>query len=190
MTLRSVTSMLQSRAHEQQDVEDELQFHLAMLTQENLATGMSFTAAVEDAKRRFGDFERLRRHCLANKRQEKLVALIWLTRIAVAVGLMLWVMPINQVNVLGMLVTAIAILGFVFSWLRSQAIDHSPAGVEEIFERSNKPADFLKRQRLQGALMIALLLFSMLTAAFAVAGSAIRLQAFNFVRTQNSEPVK
>jgi RNA polymerase sigma-70 factor (ECF subfamily) len=45
------------------DIRDELQFHIAMRTQENIAAGMEPNEALEDARSRFGDFERIRREC-------------------------------------------------------------------------------------------------------------------------------
>jgi hypothetical protein len=45
------------------DILDELQSHIEMRTQDNLAAGMTADAARQDALRRFGDFERTRREC-------------------------------------------------------------------------------------------------------------------------------
>jgi RNA polymerase sigma-70 factor (ECF subfamily) len=45
------------------DIREELQFHLEMRTQDNLAAGMTPEGARHDALRRFGDFERVRMAC-------------------------------------------------------------------------------------------------------------------------------
>ncbi|MEO7966111.1 MAG: permease prefix domain 1-containing protein, partial [Gemmatimonadaceae bacterium] len=45
------------------DVEAELQFHLEMRARELAALGMPMDAALEEARRRFGDMERVRAEC-------------------------------------------------------------------------------------------------------------------------------
>jgi RNA polymerase sigma-70 factor (ECF subfamily) len=45
------------------EIWDELQFHIAMRRQENIAAGMAPDEAEEDARSRFGDIERIRRAC-------------------------------------------------------------------------------------------------------------------------------
>ena len=47
----------------EQDIRDELEFHLAMRTLDNEAAGMSALEARQDAVCRFGDFERIRKQC-------------------------------------------------------------------------------------------------------------------------------
>ncbi len=46
-----------------EDISEELQFHIEMRTEDNLATGMTPEGARHDALRRFGDFERIRGAC-------------------------------------------------------------------------------------------------------------------------------
>lgn len=45
------------------EIREELDFHIAMRTQDNVAAGMTPDEARHDALRRFGDFERIRRAC-------------------------------------------------------------------------------------------------------------------------------
>ncbi len=56
-------SNLRSVADIDADIRDELEFHLAMCTEENVRAGMSADEARRDAESRFGDFEARRREC-------------------------------------------------------------------------------------------------------------------------------
>jgi hypothetical protein len=47
----------------EEEILDELDFHLQMRTEDNISAGMSPSDAQADALRRFGDFERIRRAC-------------------------------------------------------------------------------------------------------------------------------
>ena len=55
-------SLWQSRAVKQ-EIDDELQFHLAMREQENLRAGMAPKEAAREARRRFGNFQSVREEC-------------------------------------------------------------------------------------------------------------------------------
>jgi putative ABC transport system permease protein len=55
-------SLWQSRAVKQ-EIDAELQFHLAMREQENLRAGMSAKDAAREARRRFGNFQSVREEC-------------------------------------------------------------------------------------------------------------------------------
>ncbi|MEM8944581.1 MAG: permease prefix domain 1-containing protein [Planctomycetota bacterium] len=57
------TAALQSAADIEADIRDELEFHLAMRTDENVRDGMSAEAARRDAEQRVGNFEASRRAC-------------------------------------------------------------------------------------------------------------------------------
>ncbi len=52
-----------STAQIDQEIVDELKFHVAMRTQEGIQAGMTPAAAREVSLARFGDFERIRRQC-------------------------------------------------------------------------------------------------------------------------------
>ncbi len=54
---------LRSAADIDADIREELEFHLAMRTEENERGGMSADEARRDAESRFGDFEARRREC-------------------------------------------------------------------------------------------------------------------------------
>jgi hypothetical protein len=47
----------------EQEIADELEFHLEMRTRDNVNAGMSAGEARQDARRRFGDFERIHKAC-------------------------------------------------------------------------------------------------------------------------------
>lgn len=55
-------SLWQSRAAKQ-EIDEELQFHLAMREQENLRAGMPPKEAARDARRRFGNLQNVREEC-------------------------------------------------------------------------------------------------------------------------------
>ena len=47
----------------EQEILDELEFHLEMRTLDNVSAGMPADEARHDAVRRFGDFEKIRKAC-------------------------------------------------------------------------------------------------------------------------------
>ncbi|MGA2255998.1 MAG: permease prefix domain 1-containing protein [Thermoguttaceae bacterium] len=47
----------------EQEILDELEFHIGMRTLDNVAAGMSANEARQDALGRFGDFERIHKAC-------------------------------------------------------------------------------------------------------------------------------
>lgn len=51
------------------EIDEELRFHLELLTQENLRQDMSVAEAKDAAVRRFGDVERVKQQCLAISRR-------------------------------------------------------------------------------------------------------------------------
>src|SRR6516164_7526921 len=55
-------SLWQSRAVKQ-EIDDELQFHLAMREQENLRAGLAPKEAAREARRRFGNYQSVREEC-------------------------------------------------------------------------------------------------------------------------------
>jgi putative ABC transport system permease protein len=59
---RRCCSLWQSRAVKQ-EIDDELQFHIAMREQENLRAGMAPQEAAREARRRFGNFQSVREEC-------------------------------------------------------------------------------------------------------------------------------
>jgi hypothetical protein len=69
----------------EQEIADELEFHIAMRTLDNAKAGMSAGEAQRDAVRRFGDFERIRKAC----RQALLGERIMLQRVQVVLTLVL-----------------------------------------------------------------------------------------------------
>jgi predicted permease len=59
---RRFRSLWQSRAVKQ-EIDDELQFHLAMREQENLRAGLAPKEAAREARRRFGNYQSVREEC-------------------------------------------------------------------------------------------------------------------------------
>ena len=69
----------------EQEILDELEFHVEMRTLDNVSAGMSAAEARQDAMRRFGDFERIRKAC----RQTLLGERIMLQRVQAVLTLVL-----------------------------------------------------------------------------------------------------
>lgn len=67
---RQFRSLL-GRASVEREVEDELAFHLEMRTRELIASGSSPSAAREEARRRFGDLDEVRKECSVLGRQRE-----------------------------------------------------------------------------------------------------------------------
>ncbi len=61
-TIKSILRRFCARATES-EIEEELKFHIAMRTRDNIAAGMSPQEAAADAARRFGDFEHVKATC-------------------------------------------------------------------------------------------------------------------------------
>lgn len=72
MTIKYILRRFRAGATDQ-DIEEELRFHIEMRTRDNIATGMSPEMAAADAARRFGDFEQVKTTCREISR-EKLIS--------------------------------------------------------------------------------------------------------------------
>jgi len=53
-----------NRREVEREVENELRFHLELLTEENLQRGMTLKEAEEEASKRFGNIERIKNQCV------------------------------------------------------------------------------------------------------------------------------
>src|SRR5688500_11606662 len=72
--LRRVFTHPRSARGTARDVDDELEFHLDMLVEELVESGMSPEEARAAARRRFGDVERVRDHCrtISTRREDEM----------------------------------------------------------------------------------------------------------------------
>jgi len=72
-TLASVPRVSDSRPIPviEQEILDELEFHIEMRTLDNVAAGMSASEARQNALGRFGNFERIHKACRSNYILEK-----------------------------------------------------------------------------------------------------------------------
>lgn len=103
------------------DVEDELRFHVEMLQQKYTRHGMSPAEANEAAKKRFGNFERVRNQCVQiSKRTSVLQHVLKASSILLAfTGLLIFVMNSDyKVARIGTILIAIAILGRLLLYVR------------------------------------------------------------------------
>jgi hypothetical protein len=112
-TLARKLRALAPRAAAERAIDEELRFHLEMRAAENLAAGMTPEQALADARRRFGDFERVRELCVEIDRggppRDFARLSLWLL---VACGAALWASKsAAQVNVLGEMLVLTAAMG-------------------------------------------------------------------------------
>lgn len=106
------------------DIEDEFSFHLKMRTADNISSGMSPEEARVEAKRRFGDYDRIKGRCIEMrvaegktpaKRTIKLC--IWfMLGLGAAVRL---ISTVEQVRQIGRLAITIALLWFLLLYVRA-----------------------------------------------------------------------
>jgi len=104
------------------EIDEELHFHLELLTQKHLQQHMSLTEARDAAGRRFGDVERIRERCLAIRRRSHplLVALKSFLIIMFLGGVSLRAFGTGvNVHHLGDLLIAVPILGRILLYVRT-----------------------------------------------------------------------
>ena len=173
-----------------QEVDDELRFHIEMRIVDNIALGMTPDEARIDALRRFGDIDGVRQECYAIAREHYAKISRWLLRILVVVGLVLWAGNLAPaLNVLGQMTVIVAILCVLLLHLRLVGQDADPtsnfrggsrniSSVREwfsplVYNEKNEPA----RRRLEFSVVVILLILSILTASIAVAAFSLRFSA-------------
>jgi len=100
------------RSWEDDELQDELRFHIDMLTNENIAAGMTPDESRDHALRRFGDVNRVKILCRASRRGDRARAFRWLLYLILVWGIVIFVSsPVSQVNVLGeMLVITVCLV--------------------------------------------------------------------------------
>jgi hypothetical protein len=160
------------RSSLEQEIDDELRFHIDLRIAENLDAGMTHDEAKADALRRFGDLSKIRAKCLAIDRQGMTTARHALLRILIVFGIVLRVSNIDDgINVFGQMVVILGVLCSLLDWLRSRLPTrfHSDL-LGQVGPRPTFPA-----KRLQLFLAVTLLLLSLLTAGMAIAAFATRV---------------
>jgi hypothetical protein len=106
------------------DIEDEFSFHLKMRTTDNISAGMSPDEARAEAKRRFGDYDRIKGRCREIRVAEgktpvkrTLKLCIWfMLGLGAAVRM---ISTVEQVRQIGRLAIAIALLWFLLIYVRA-----------------------------------------------------------------------
>ena len=104
------------------DIDEELSFHLELLTQEHLKQAMSPAEAKDAAVKRFGNVERIKDQCLAisRRRHPLLVGLKAFLVIMFFGGVVIRTLGTGiDVHHLGDLMIAVPILGYVLLYVRS-----------------------------------------------------------------------
>jgi len=107
------------------EIEDELRFHIELRARDNIAAGMSPEDAVEDAMRRFGDYDQIRAVC-EEIRKERLADIMKVIKgfawVILGCGLVLK-MSSNVVGVVGDFLILIALLWRLLIHLREMQPD-------------------------------------------------------------------
>lgn len=104
----------------ERDLDEELRYHVELLTMDNIAAGMSPEQAKADALRRFGNIERVKKSCRAVHRGSLSGATLWLIGIIAVCGAILWAGPYpSQANVLGQTLVITVLLFRLLMYLRA-----------------------------------------------------------------------
>lgn len=109
------------RKHFEQDVDDELQFHIDLLTQQNLQHGLSSEEAREAALKRFGNMSEVKNECvkICDRNNTFLVLMkVGLLMIFLFGVLMRIFIPITNFMHLADILMTLAVLGRLFIYVR------------------------------------------------------------------------
>lgn len=126
-----------TRTHIENDVEDELRFHLEQLTQEHLLLNMSLTEANAAAHNRFGNVERIKDECVEISRRSHplLLALKSFLILVFLSGVLLRVfVSETHVKHCGDILIAVGILGRLWVYAR---------GLRPVFNQQTEADDAL-----------------------------------------------
>jgi len=160
------------RPSAEQEIDDELAFHIDMRISESIAAGMTPEDAKADALRRFGDLAKIRARCLAIDRQGITTAKHVLLRVLIVFGIVLRVSNLNAgVNVFGEMVVILGVLCSLLDVVRSRL----PTRFHSDLLGQVAPRPAFPTKRLQLFLAVTLLLLSLLTAGMAVAAFSTRV---------------
>jgi hypothetical protein len=115
-----------SRAASERELDEELRFHLEMRIADNLAAGMTPAEAAANARRRFGDIERVKKLCREIDEdtafRKGMRISLWL---AVVCGATLWAnRAVAQVNVFGEMLVVTAALCRLLLTLRATPLSN------------------------------------------------------------------
>jgi hypothetical protein len=105
------------------DIDDEFSFHIKMRTADNINAGMSPGEALADARRRFGDYERIKGRCHEIRVAEKNIVGIRTLKFCIWLMLCLGVViriisTVEQVRQIGSLTIWIPLLWLLLLYVR------------------------------------------------------------------------
>jgi hypothetical protein len=109
------------RKHLEQDLEDELQLHIDLLTQQNIQQGLSLEEAREAALRRFGNMSEVKNECvkICDRNNTLLLLMkVGLLMIFLFGVLMRLFIPITNFMHLADILMSVAVLGRLFMYVR------------------------------------------------------------------------
>ena len=137
--MKALTGLFQRFDNQQakREIEDELRFHLDLLTDENCRQAMTPDEARSKAEERFGNFEKVRDECVEISMRNSLQtrALKWLLTLIFLTGVVVHGLAMEyRVTRIGDLLIMIGLLGRLLVYVRglhrsrflSEAIDTSP----------------------------------------------------------------
>ena len=132
------------RREVEREVENELRFHLELLTEENLRRGMSLKEAEKEARMRFGNVERIKNQCVEiSERSRPAMRVLKLLLVVIFLGGVL--ARISSADIygrqIGNMLMAIAALGGLLLYIRGLRFSSfaaptneksSPLGLREV----------------------------------------------------------
>lgn len=110
-----------NRRDAEREVENELRFHLELLTEENLRRGMTLKEAEKEASKRFGSVERIKNQCVEiSERSRPLMRALKFFLVVVFLGGVLTRIVSADIygRQIGNMLTAIAVLGGLLIYVR------------------------------------------------------------------------
>jgi hypothetical protein len=105
------------------DIDDEFSFHIKMRTADNINAGMSPGEALADARRRFGDFERIKGRCreirVAEKKNVGMRTLKFCIWLILCLGVVIrMISTVEQIQQIGRLTIWIPLLWLLLLYVR------------------------------------------------------------------------
>ena len=146
----------------EREVENELRFHLELLTEENLRRGMTPEKAEEQALKRFGNVERIKNQCVEISKRSRVVVRVlkYFLVVIFLAGVLTRILSVDvYAKQIGNMLMTIAALGGLLVYLRGlrfsgfvpEARNSSPLGLsgnEQILVTVNDRKEFTPLERI------------------------------------------
>jgi len=134
--MRALTQLFRRFVAEsaQSEIDEELRFHLDLLTEENLRQSMSWEEAQANAFKRFGDLEQVREECvkIARRKRPAIIALKWFFGLVFIVGVLVRVFsPEYHLTRVGDILMAVGVLSRLLLYLRGMNPSRQVSGHDD-----------------------------------------------------------